>query len=242
MDNELKGLLSLNGTRTLLTGAFGGLGFGILNSFLENGQHVTATSRHNHEKFNANKAVEIVKVDLNDEEAVTSFAKNTEPFDNVVLCHGISGLRPIPMLTPAYSREILQTNFVSKTHLVSALIKNKKISSPGRLVNVSSISAHYGSKHVAIYSSSNAASESFMRSVGKAFLKKKITVNSVAVNAIWTPVFEGLSADNPVFDTPLGQGEVVDVANAVFFLCQNGSNFITGETLFLTGGQMEYDD
>lgn len=173
MDKELKELLSLNGTRTLLTGAFGGLGFGILNLFLENGQHVTATSRRNHEKFDANKAVEIVKVDLNDEEAVTSFAKNTEPFDNVVICHGISGLRPIPMLTPAYSREIFQTNFVSKTHLVSALIKNKKISSPGRLVNVSSISAHYGSKHVAIYSSSNAAGESFMRSVGKAFLKKK---------------------------------------------------------------------
>ena len=36
MDKELKELLSLNGTRTLLTGAFGGLGFGILNLFLEN--------------------------------------------------------------------------------------------------------------------------------------------------------------------------------------------------------------
>ena len=51
MDKELKGLLSPNGTRTLLTGAFGGLGFGILNLFLENGQHVTATSRRNHENL-----------------------------------------------------------------------------------------------------------------------------------------------------------------------------------------------
>ena len=113
MDNELKELLRPNGTRTLLTGAFGGLGTGILSLLLENGQHVTATSRRNHEKFYANKAVEIVKVDLNDEEAVTSFAKNTEPFDNVVLCHGIS-ITPIPLLTPAYSREIFQTNFSQK--------------------------------------------------------------------------------------------------------------------------------
>ena len=57
-----------------------------------------------------------------------------------------------------------------------------------------------------------------MKSVAKSFLKTKITVNSIAVNAIWTPVFEGLSSDNPVFDTPLGRGEVADVANAVFFL------------------------
>lgn len=242
MDNELRDLLKLNGTRTLLTGAFGGLGIGILNLLLENGQHVTATTRQNNQKVKANKSVEIVKVDLNNEEAVTSFVKTTEPFDNVILCHGISGLRAIPMLTPAYSREIFQTNFFSKTHLVSALVKYKKISSPGRLVNVSSISAHYGSKHVALYSSSNAASESFMRSVAKSFLKKEITVNSVAANAIWTPVFKGVSADNPIFDTPLGRGEVVDVANAVFFLCQKGANFITGETLFLTGGQIEYDD
>ena len=38
MDNELRDLLKLNGTRTLLTGAFGGLGIGILNLLLENGE------------------------------------------------------------------------------------------------------------------------------------------------------------------------------------------------------------
>ena len=242
MDNTLKDLLKLNGKRTLLTGAMGGLGLGILDVFLDNNQHVTATTRQTDTKFNRSKNVEVIQIDLNDDAAVTSFAKTTEPFDNVIVCHGVSGLRPIPMLTPSYSRGIFQTNFISKTHLLSSLIKNKKINSPGRVVNVSSISAHYGSKHVAIYSASNSATESFMKSVAKSFLKTKITVNSIAVNAIWTPVFEGLSSENPVFDAPLGRGEVADVANAVFFLCQNGANFITGETLFLTGGQIEFND
>ena len=65
---------------------------------------------------------------------------------------------------------------------------------------------------------------------------------SIAVNAIWTPLFEGLPDDNPIFDAPLGHGEVGDVANAAYFLCQTGSEYITGETLFLTGGQTVFDD
>ena len=52
MDNTLKDLLKLNGKRTLLTGAMGGLGLGILDVFLDNNQHVTATTRQTDTKFN----------------------------------------------------------------------------------------------------------------------------------------------------------------------------------------------
>ena len=106
-----------------------------MDVFLGNNQHVTATTRQTNTKFDRSKNVEVIHIDLNDDAAVTSFAKTTEPFDNVIVCHGVSGLRPIPMLTPSYSRGIFQTNFISKTHLLSSLIKNKKINSPGRVVN-----------------------------------------------------------------------------------------------------------
>ena len=144
------------------------------------------------------------------------------------------------MLTPEFTKETMQTNFLSKSHLISQLLKHKKILSPGRIVNVSSISAHW-LEGVAIYSSSHSATRNLFALLARSCLKKEITVNSVAVNAIWTPLFEGVSPDNPFFDTPLGPGDPVDVANAVYFSCQSGSEFIT-EKLFLTGGQFVFND
>lgn len=240
MDSNINQLISLNGKNTLITGAFGGIGKEVMSLFLAHDQHVTAITRRATAEISEN--LSICHLDLNDEIEVTKFAKDVEPFDNVVLCHGVTGIRPIPMLTPEFTKETMQTNFFSKSHLISQLLKYKKILSPGRIVNVSSISAHYGSKSVAIYSSSHSATETFLRSLARSCLKKEITVNSVAVNAIWTPLFEGVSPDNPFFDTPLGPGDPVDVANAVYFSCQSGSRFITGETFFLTGGQFVFND
>ena len=242
MDSSLHNMLSLNGKRTLLTGAFGGLGNGIIRLFTKHDQHITATTRRPEDEVPKHENVEVARVDLNNDAEVLEFVKNVDPFDNVILCHGIVGLRVIPMITPDYAQHITKTNFLSKTNLISQLVKRKKILAPGRVVNVSSVSAHYGSKNVSMYASSHAATETFMRSLAKSFLKKDVTVNSIAVNAIWTPLFEGLPDDNPIFDAPLGHGEVGDVANAAYFLCQTGSEYITGETLFLTGGQAVFDD
>ena len=80
-----------------------------MNLFLAHDQHVTAITRRATAEISQN--LSICHLDLNDEIEVTKFAKDVEPFDNVVLCHGVTGIRPIPMLTPEFTKETMQTNF-----------------------------------------------------------------------------------------------------------------------------------
>lgn len=243
--DKIREVLELNGTRTLVTGASGGFGSAIVRLLQVSGQEVTAISRRSTLPDELKeKNVEVICLDLTDTKKVAEFAAETVAFDNVICCHGISGLRMIPMITPDFVDNIFVNNFTSKVNLLSSLLKRKKISRPGRVVNVSSISAHYGSSVVPIYSASHAATESFMRSLAKTLLHKGVTVNSVATSAIWTPMFSGVedNEDNKIFDAPLGRGAAEDVARAIYFLCQKGSSYITGETLILTGGKIVFDD
>jgi 3-oxoacyl-[acyl-carrier protein] reductase len=243
--DEFKEILELNGTRTLVTGASGGFGSAVVKLLVDCGQEVIAIKRRSNSTDKLKlKNLEVIRLDLTDAKEVAEFASHTLAFDNVICCHGISGLRLIPMLTPDFVENVFANNFKSKVNLLSSLIKRKKINNPGRIVNVSSISAHYGSSVVPIYSASHAATEAFMRSLAKSLLHKGVTVNSVATNAIWTPIFSGVenSKDNKIFDAPLGRGVPDDVARAIYFLCQKGSTYITGETLMLTGGKIVFDD
>ena len=69
------------------------------------------------------------------------------------------------------------------------------------------------------------------------FLKKDITVNSIAPAGIETPIYSGTKPK--VIDPklyPLGRGLVSDTTSAALFLCLKGSKYITGETIILSGG------
>ena len=239
MNKAVSNLISLNGKRTLLTGAFGGFGRAILDLFVQHGQEITAISRRSIDSTEAGANVECIQLDLKEHELVKRFIKESEPFDNVVFCHGTRLVTPVPLVTIAAANDFFDTNFMTRINLISNLIKYKKVSQPGRIVNISSISVHYASKLVPIYASAHSAAEAYMRSAAKYFLKKGVTVNSVAVNAIATPLWGEQASNHPVFDVPLGPGEADDVAKTVYFLCQNGATFITGETLILAGGQRD---
>ena len=234
----LNDLLNLVGKRTLVTGATGGLGFGIAEAFLREGQDVTAIGR------NQSKLDELTvlganafSLDLNDSDSVREFFKSNNAFDNVILCHGIHGARPMRMLSAEFSANVIQTNLLSTLDILSHLLRTKKINSPGRIIIVTSISAHMGAHTAIPYSSSKAGCEAAMRGLARDLLHKGITVNSIAPAAIETPLFEGSSA--AVLDEknyPLGTGKVSDVSNAALFLCLNGSKYITGESIILNGG------
>jgi NAD(P)-dependent dehydrogenase (short-subunit alcohol dehydrogenase family) len=231
-------LFELVGKKTLITGATGGFGGALLRTFLEHGQNVTAVGRNatNLSNLKSTGATPI-NLDLNDSPAVKEFAKSCESFDQIILAHGINGPRPMRMISPEFSMNVIQTNLLSTLDLLSNLLRARKINSPGRIVYISSISAHFGANNNTAYAASKAGGEAAMLGLARDLLHKGITVNSVAPAAIETPLFEG--SKPKVLDElnyPLGKGTPEDVANACLFLCTEGSKFITGETIILDGG------
>ena len=115
--------------------------------------------------------------------------------------------------------------------------------SGGSIVNMSSFAATSAPPNSSVYSGTKAAVNAITRSLAQELGPRKIRVNAVNPGMIET---EGLHAAGiPGSDfqrqtegqTPLGRiGQPQDIAPAVVFLASAESAYITGETLYISGG------
>ena len=109
------------------------------------------------------------------------------------------------------------------------------------VVNISSVVSSLGLPGMSVYSSTKAAVDAVTRSLAKELAPRKIRVNSVNPGMVET---EGLHATGIIEQrqtmetiTPLGRiGQPEDIAPAVAFFASQDSSWITGETLYITGG------
>jgi NAD(P)-dependent dehydrogenase (short-subunit alcohol dehydrogenase family) len=113
----------------------------------------------------------------------------------------------------------------------------------GRIINISSIQAFAGNAadDWIAYSCAKAGMIGLTRSLAQAGLKLSITANAIAPDYIETEVMEARWGRDKMREfaasVPIGRaGQPEEVAQAVLFLVNSG--FITGETLFITGGRM----
>jgi 3-oxoacyl-[acyl-carrier protein] reductase len=112
----------------------------------------------------------------------------------------------------------------------------------GRVVNISSRSI-FGNPGQTNYSAGKAGLIGFTRALALEQARFGVTVNAIAPGFIMTkgmqslPHYEKLreaaTAKNPVGFL----GEPRDVSNAVLFLASESSRYVTGTTLFVTGGR-----
>ncbi len=111
----------------------------------------------------------------------------------------------------------------------------------GTIVNVSSVVSTLSLPNTAVYNATKSAVDALTRTFAKELGARKIRVNSVNPGPIET---EGTHAAGFVDQfqafaamTPLGRvGQPDDIAPAVVFLASPESGWITGESLFVTGG------
>ncbi|HEY1663883.1 MAG TPA: glucose 1-dehydrogenase [Verrucomicrobiae bacterium] len=114
----------------------------------------------------------------------------------------------------------------------------------GSVVNISSIvSGTYAAPNGSVYSATKASVDAVTRSLSKELGARKIRVNAVNPGMIETEGFHtaGLAESDMrkqiEAQTPLGRiGQPQDIAPAVVFFASDDSSWITGESLYITGG------
>lgn len=232
--------------RVIVTGASSGIGLSCARLFLEGGDTVIAqyrsASRPVEElrgEFGAERVVP-VRADLATEQGCIDVVARAERLDVLVHSAGIWNDGPIRTLT----RDNLETMF--RTNLFSAYYLSReavRVMTRGVIVYVGSTAGERGEPGHSHYAGSKAALWGLTQSLAQE-LAPEIRVNVVSpgwVNTpMSTPAFEQPGRlDKIIASVPLRRvAEPEDVAQAIFFLCDERQRHLTGVDLPVSGGAL----
>jgi 3-oxoacyl-[acyl-carrier protein] reductase len=136
--------------------------------------------------------------------------------------------------------DVINANLRGSFLVTQGFLRNFVKARKGSIVNITSVIGRIGNGGQANYSASKAGLIGFTKSLAKEVGSRGVRVNCVAPGFIKTDMTKDLSQevqDSILAQIPLGYlGEADDIAQAVKFLLQPESRYITGQTLDVNGG------
>jgi len=136
-----------------------------------------------------------------------------------------------------------QINLVSNIQILQRVIPAMRAEGWGRIITLGSVQEVAPSAEMPIYAMTKAAQENLVRNLAVQNAPYGITVNNVAPGLVMTDRNAFRRRDMNAWDelaanaNPLGRaGLPEDVSGAVLFLASDSAAFVTGATLFATGG------
>ena len=245
---------NLHNKVAIVTGASKGIGAAIAKHLAAAGAAVVVN--YSSSKAGADKVVDeitkqggqavAVQANLSQPSEVKKlFLETKKQFDKVdILVNnaGIYEFSPIEEITPEHFHKQFDLNVLGLLLATQEAVKHFG-SAGGSIVNISSVAADLAPPTTSVYSATKGAVNSITRSLGQELGPKKIRVNAVNPGMVETEGTDSAGITHGDFrkktetDTPLGRiGQPDDIAPAVVFLASDDASWITGETLYISGG------
>ena len=244
----------LAGRVALVTGAGRGLGAAIALALAEAGAAVACAARSPEAGETTAQAIcerggkaVVVALDVTRSEQVSAAmaetARQVGDVDVLVNNAGVVLDKATLEVSDAEWDTVLAANLTSMFRLARAVAPGMIARGRGKIVNVGSMYGVVGVARYAAYCASKAAVDGLTRSLAVEWARHGIQVNCVAPGYMNTDIPRAALADPRTRERFLGKiparriGEPAEIGPLVVYLASPASDYMTGQTLYLDGGQ-----
>ena len=245
-------LFDLKGRTGIITGASSGIGLGTANVLAEAGAKIYALSRTGGLKDPTEYCHENiinVKADVCDRAQMEEKVKEIGEKDGIDFLINNAGvtvkcraenfkMEDFDRIQAVNVRAVFQLSFLCYPYL-------KKSPHMGRIINISSMSAHLGFSEVVPYCTSKGAVLAMTRGLAIEWANDNVTVNSIAPG--WFPsemnkqVMDAERKQKILSRMPVHKfGDTRDIGAMALFLVSDGAKYITGQDYAVDGGALAF--
>ncbi len=230
-----------------ITGGSRGIGAEAVRTFKNKGYNVAFTYFKSVEQalgLAEETGALAVLCDVSNSEAVNSAIKVAkETFGSIDILINNAGIDEFALFTDITDEmwhKMIDTNLSSAFYTSRAVLTDMINKKDGVIINISSMWGEVGASCEVHYSVSKAGLIGLTKALAKEVGPSGIRVNCITPGVIDTDMNKNLSKEDLEqlkIDTPLGKiGKTEDVVNAILFLADASSRFITGQVLGVNGG------
>ena len=238
----------LSNLNILLTGATGGIGGAILEKLNNQGANILATGT-NEERLSSIKSkfknIIVKKFDISKHSSIEEFVEDVNQIfknkiDILINNAGITSDNLTIRMKDEEWHKVINLNLTSAFLITKFVIKKMLKNKNGKIINITSVVGHTGNIGQANYAASKSGLIGMSKSLALEYGKKNIKINCISPGFIKSDMTDKINENYKrelESKISLGRfGNPEDVANVVFFLSSDLSDYITGETIHVNGG------
>lgn len=234
----------------LIMGASGGIGQAIVSELAQGGWSLYL--HYNNGKDNVEQQIKTlheqypkqdffsVHMDMKREETVLNLIGNLFQVDAVVFASGFAEYHLLTEVSVEEMHDLLAVHLTTPIQIIQLLQSKLARSAFGRVVFISSVYGEAGSAMEVMYSTAKGAQTAFVKAYSKEVASLGITVNAIAPGAVETTMIQDFTPqelEDLKEEIPVGRlGNVQDISFWVRQLVDKRSEYLTGQTITVSGG------
>ncbi len=234
--------------KALITGASGGIGKAIAETFAKEGYDLYLTCRKAEhvllslaKKLREDYGVDCVTFsgDLSDPEVCEQLFVKIKDLDVLVNNAGIASIGLLTDLTPERWKEIEGINLSAPLYLSRLAIPLFLRKKNGCIINISSVWGDVGASMEVAYSATKGGLNAMTRALAKELGPSNIRVNAISCGLIDTPMNAHLSPeewDKLIEEIPADRAGKPEEVAALAIQLAESSSYLTGQVIRLDGG------
>ena len=235
----------------IVTGAGQGIGKAIAEKLASHGATVVATDV-NEETANETAAATgggaiAIRTDVTSRESVDAMVDQVKRelgrIDVLVNNAGWDKTSPFVDSDPGDWDRVIQINLYGVLNTSKAVLPVMAAQGFGSVVNLASDAGRVGSSGEAVYSAAKGGVIAFTKSTAREMARHQVNANCVCPGPTDTALFASIGGDDPQLRDALTKAipfrrlaQPSDLANMVAFFASDEANYITGQTVSVSGG------